>query len=123
MESKTCCKCKQSKPLSEFHLNRRNAGGLHSYCKVCNIKQTKERNQREKERKFQKREQARLQCTTNHIAEKICPACKVKKSTAEFYFDSRRTDGLLAYCRDCSKAIVQERKIGLSGSSRKSKTN
>ena len=33
---KTCSKCKESKPLTEFHKNRGNKDGLHNYCKECN---------------------------------------------------------------------------------------
>ncbi len=118
MESKICCKCKQTKPLSEFHLNRRNADGLHAYCKVCNIAQTRERNQREKERKSQNREQARQKWAANTISEKVCPACNVKKSATEFYPSARRADGLLPYCRECNKAIIKERKARLGELSR-----
>jgi len=36
MNTKVCAKCNEAKPISEFHRNRRNRDGLHSYCKVCN---------------------------------------------------------------------------------------
>jgi hypothetical protein len=36
MNTKTCVKCKQEKPVLEFHKNSRSADGLHSYCKECN---------------------------------------------------------------------------------------
>lgn len=36
MNTKVCAKCNEAKPVSEFHKNPRNRGGLHSYCKICN---------------------------------------------------------------------------------------
>jgi hypothetical protein len=32
---KTCTKCGEAKPLSEYHANPRNASGLQSNCKAC----------------------------------------------------------------------------------------
>lgn len=32
---KTCTKCKETKPLSEFHNDKRNPDGYHSWCKDC----------------------------------------------------------------------------------------
>lgn len=34
-ESKTCSKCKESKPLDQYHKNSRTADGLRSDCKTC----------------------------------------------------------------------------------------
>lgn len=36
MNTKTCARCNQAKPLSDYHRNSRNKDGLHSYCKACN---------------------------------------------------------------------------------------
>ena len=117
METKTCIQCKESKPISEFHQNRRNADGLHSYCKVCNIEKSKAHIQREKERKSQTRALIKQEWAAHTISEKVCLACKVKKPAAEFYLNSRRADGLASYCRACSKAIIQKRRISLAANS------
>ena len=110
MELKSCCKCNETKPLSEFHLNRRSMDGRHSYCKVCNIRQTRIRNQREKELKAQARAYTKQQCEPISITEKQCPRCNLTKLAAEFQLISRRTDGLAKCCRDCSKRSLLERK-------------
>ena len=34
--TKTCCKCKQDLPISEFYKHRKYADGLQLYCKKCN---------------------------------------------------------------------------------------
>ena len=36
MNTKTCVRCGEDKPISEFHRNARSKDGLHSYCKICN---------------------------------------------------------------------------------------
>ena len=42
---KQCAKCMEWKDESEFHKNKRNKDGLHSYCKKCNSLKAKEFNQ------------------------------------------------------------------------------
>lgn len=51
MTTKVCVKCKQAKPLLEFHKNSRSADGLHSYCKECNRAQALAHIKAEKARK------------------------------------------------------------------------
>src|SRR4051794_38238411 len=34
-DTKVCSACRESKPRSEFHRNRRNKDGLHDACKSC----------------------------------------------------------------------------------------
>ena len=34
-EEKPCAYCHQPKPLTEFHLAKRNADGRHRWCKTC----------------------------------------------------------------------------------------
>ena len=35
MKTKTCTKCKETKPTSEFYKNRKSKDGLVYYCKMC----------------------------------------------------------------------------------------
>ena len=51
MNTKVCVKCKQEKPLLEFHKNSRSSDGLHSYCKECNRAQALAHIKAEKARK------------------------------------------------------------------------
>ena len=51
MTTKVCVKCKQEKPLLEFHKNSRSSDGLHSYCKECNRAQALAHIRAEKARK------------------------------------------------------------------------
>lgn len=34
---KTCTKCKAEKPEAEFTVQKAKKGGLHSWCRACNI--------------------------------------------------------------------------------------
>jgi len=40
---KTCTKCRQTLPASEFHRDRRRPDGLRSWCKECANLQNRER--------------------------------------------------------------------------------
>ncbi len=51
MPTKVCVKCRQEKPVEEFHRNSRSADGLHSYCKECNRAQALAHIRAEKARK------------------------------------------------------------------------
>lgn len=43
METKTCRKCKQAKPFSEFHKNKGKADGHTCLCKQCRKEEQKEK--------------------------------------------------------------------------------
>jgi len=57
---KTCSKCEESKPLEDFHKNKDSPDKLHSICKSCKNKQSKERyhsnNKLERPKGFNSRE-------------------------------------------------------------------
>ena len=38
IKEKKCSKCKQIKPLSDFHKSKNGKFGVHHYCKKCNSK-------------------------------------------------------------------------------------
>ncbi len=51
VKTKICVKCKQEKPVLDFHKNARSSDGLHSYCKECNKAQALAHIRAEKARK------------------------------------------------------------------------
>lgn len=55
MKTKVCARCKEAKPISEFHKNSRNSDGLHSYCKDCNKAKAIAHIKAEKDRKYMKK--------------------------------------------------------------------
>lgn len=50
MVNKFCCKCHQTKPLTEFHKNSRARDGYKARCKLCNIAESIAWQQKNRER-------------------------------------------------------------------------
>jgi len=48
IKTKTCPKCKQIKPVSEFHKNQSRIDGYSSWCKICNSENSKRYNKTER---------------------------------------------------------------------------
>jgi len=42
LQTKKCNRCKEEKPLGEFHKNKQKPDGLQSFCKECSSKKNKE---------------------------------------------------------------------------------
>lgn len=49
--TKTCGKCRQAKPFSEFYRMEVGVHGLDGYCKECRKEKNREYNQKSRERK------------------------------------------------------------------------
>ncbi|BDA42149.1 hypothetical protein COCOBI_03-0340 [Coccomyxa sp. Obi] len=88
--SKNCGGCKQTKPASEFHADRKRTDGLQTQCKDCTSALHKRwRDERRRE--------------DRPVAEsKTCKACEETKPADEFYRDARAADGLQSRCRQCT---------------------
>lgn len=48
MEIKTCAKCEEPKPVSQFNKDRQQRSGIHPYCKSCQAWYAAERYKRKK---------------------------------------------------------------------------
>jgi len=48
IQTKRCSKCKQIKPLSEFHKDRKAKNGFFCWCKICNCERVRKYAQTEK---------------------------------------------------------------------------
>lgn len=97
-QTKTCPRCKQEKPLSNFSRNIRMKDGLSSYCKRCCNENAKEY--------ISKIIHGGIKKITRPI--KRCPFCKQDKPISEFYETNRSVDGHTGYCKDCSNAKTKE---------------
>jgi len=93
---KTCCKCGEVKPTSEFHRCRPAHDGLMPRCKWCRSPKNPDRHgpcdaklvyQRAVETGFRQ-----------------CTRCKLTKPLSEFYNGGRRPD-----CGECCRALQNER--------------
>lgn len=85
---KTCIKCKEEKPTSEFHKKKRTSDGLQNMCKQC-FKETY------KEKKIQ----------ADNSPNKKCKVCgEVFSRSDEYFYKSKSSaDGLATRCIKCSK--------------------
>lgn len=94
MDTKTCTKCGETKPLDEFYRDRAARDGRKSYCKRCREEQRGSPRQIE-----QRAERAR------QVAQgvRICTRCGVEKSVDEYYPAKRSRDGSASRCKECCR--------------------
>src|ERR1700745_2012303 len=59
MKKKTCSKCREKKPVSEFYKNRAQPGGLSCWCKECTLAYTHSNHGREVRREYTQSERAK----------------------------------------------------------------
>lgn len=78
-----CNTCKKTKPVSEFLLNGRLKGGVHSNCKQC--------------------EHGTKQAAIDAIVTKKCPRCNTIRPLNEFYRNKHAFKGVTGWCKECSK--------------------
>ena len=84
-ELKRCSRCKELKPVAEFHKDSYRKDGLAVHCRSC----TKERN-----RRYSSKPKATP-------ATKRCPECGETKPASEFHKDRTSEDGLDYWCMIC----------------------
>ncbi|KAK9818620.1 hypothetical protein WJX74_003086 [Apatococcus lobatus] len=90
---KTCKRCNEDKPSSEFYRNRLMADGLYSHCKSCYSAAATERSEQ--------REVA---------PEKQCRRCRETKRAVDFYQSKMTADGLQSYCKACYASAAATRR-------------
>lgn len=97
MNTKRCAKCREEKPLSEFHRNRALADGLCHYCKPCTCANSK---------KYSAlyREKNRAQHKIPEMS--ICCVCHIAKGSSEFHIDRNKKFGISVRCKDCQRQKV-----------------
>ena len=106
-KQKLCCRCKQWKKGSLFHINRRSKDGLNWQCKECAHKRYEQ--VRKTGRKYLRYEDRHR--VVKGIRQKLCCKCKRWENETGFHKDSARKDGLNSRCKKCSyKAAGKSRK-------------
>ena len=81
-ELKKCCQCGETKPVTEFGVNRSRNGGLQSWCKECSNKYSGLR----------------------HLypeGVKVCRQCREMKPKSCFEDSPTHKDGKKTICKDC----------------------
>ena len=75
MQTKTCNRCRQDKPITMFHRNKRAKGGFHGYCKDCRRATTKVPPRTPKLKAYQRDQQLRLKYRiTLEVKTQMCAA-------------------------------------------------
>lgn len=92
-----CPKCKETKPLSEFHKSITLKRGHQYYCKPCQNGMSEAR-----------RQQRIANGPTLIRDSKVCPRCKTKKPMSQFGKYRSSPDGHIHYCKPCWVIITQK---------------
>lgn len=92
---KTCSKCKQEKPVTDFNVSKRSKDGFQVYCKSCYTTYYKAYNASRKDAKAQ-----------DVSKSKVCRDCGLEKPISQFGTRSVSLDKKNIYCAPCWKARV-----------------
>lgn len=99
---KTCSKCNEKLPFSQYFKDKNNIFGISSQCKRC-------KNETTKLRRFNMSKMVLSICS-----DKKCPRCQLTKSSDCFTKLKTNKDGLSNYCKDCRKLNDKEQKLNAS---------
>ena len=97
---KRCSKCKETKPVAEFHRRSGTLDGLKYYCKACTPKQ---RSKGELYR-TQHNDAYYMDVLKDLKIKKKCPQCLRLKHCSSFDRAASRPDGFASWCRECKHA-------------------
>jgi Recombination endonuclease VII len=101
---KTCCRCKETKSVSEFYKCARNANGLHGACKSCLSTAAKARRPISEET----RKQRALEAEALAKGMRACFRCKAIKPLDDFRPYNGRTDKKHSWCKPCCNSWDRE---------------
>jgi hypothetical protein len=99
---KICSRCKEVKPLTEFHKDCYAPDGHKSACKVCHSKIVSEK---QKTRRDARRQELIAQQDTEGT--KICKRCGRELPKNHFNRHTRCADGLQPNCKDCQSELLK----------------
>lgn len=90
----TCNKCKETKPLTDFVVDKKLKSGYRKICKLCKQKQTRDRKQKIKT------------LEKPIITEKECSTCKQTMTVSHFTKCSTLKDGYNIMCKECRHILI-----------------
>ena len=111
METKTCAKCKQEKPMTTEYFGKANnkPNGFQSWCKECkkkdHLKNKEQRNKRSNERYYELNPKEILP-----KGMKRCSQCNEVKLYEKFNKLKKSKDGYKSHCRECRSKEFKENK-------------
>jgi hypothetical protein len=104
---KACAKCKESKPRSDFHRNKRSGDGLNNECKPCAIRRAGEwqkknrKRHNENDKRSRQRNPELLRARLGRYKERYPEKYKANKAVWDAVHDGRLVKP--ACCEDCGK--------------------
>lgn len=110
LTEKQCPKCAEVKPALAFYVSKTRADGLSSYCRTCQLRDSKTRYS----------PHPRWQAPEG---QKWCPGCKDTKLLEAFGANRSTHDGKQQYCKPCAVAIVTKSRHKDPTSHRRSSKN
>jgi hypothetical protein len=109
---KTCIKCKEEKPFTEYNFNSKASDGYRGECKSC--RRIAERERYAKNHKGEYRRYTKVHnngnsksLQTNPKGQKHCVKCNIFKTPSDFYKQSNTKDGLNSWCKACSREATK----------------
>ena len=117
MEKKICSKCQETKPISDFGLNRLSKNGYQSWCKQCDAAHKREvRFNRPAHSKYlydkqlKRNKRARVHAEKRSLT-KECRACnETFPATTDHFYRANGKLGLATNCKACDNKKRQERR-------------
>jgi hypothetical protein len=91
---KSCSRCKQQKPLSDFWVDKQQRSGLTPACKQCI-------------------NNSLPKVESPSVESKLCPDCQIEKPRSEFRRYTRARSGLQTYCKICENERKNASKYSL----------
>ncbi|MFW6184033.1 MAG: HNH endonuclease [Chloroflexota bacterium] len=107
---RTCPKCKETKPLSEYHKNKQRKNGHACYCKTC-VKKYSRRHYRNNREEYLERSRKYKQRTNYDARYYQRNAEKRKRQTKEYYWEDpeRWREYALQWQRDNPDKVAARR--------------
>ena len=95
---KICTRCRTEKPatLEYFQREERNKDGFYSWCRKCSNEYSNLRYHRNNPHA------PYLSKRTGTVKEKLCPLCRIVKTSDSYYKNKANTGGLHSYCIACT---------------------
>jgi hypothetical protein len=92
LEFKTCTKCGETKPVSDFSRASGNRDGCGYFCKACSQQYAKS---------YHRKLAARRRSEIPRVRTKRCSKCGDEKPVSEFFKAIGKLDGYRALCKEC----------------------
>lgn len=93
MTEKLCPRCQTVKSAAQFYASKKRPGGLSSYCRECQVKDSKSRYSAHPRWRAPE-------------GQKWCPGCQTTKPIESFGNNKKNRDGKQNYCKPCAVSKV-----------------